>query len=84
MDPWYFFRGCSYVSRSTSSVTGGQVLQGLGHVALLRLAAALGGDGLLGGVVPGVTLALLAYLHRLDFSRIYDVGMLELREPLDK
>ena len=60
------------------------MLQGLGHVALVRLAAALAGDGLLGGVVPGCTLALLCYLHRLDFSRIYDVGMLELREPLGR
>lgn len=68
VDPWYFFRGCSYV------------LQGLGHVALLRLAAAVGGDGLWGGVLPGVTLAMLLFLHRLDFSRIHDVGMLELRE----
>eukprot|EP00435_Cladocopium_sp_Y103_P025821 s883_g6.t1 len=68
IDPWYFFRGCSYV------------LQGLGHVALLRLAAAVGGDGLWGGVLPGVTLAMLLFLHRLDFSRIHDVGMLELRE----
>ena len=82
-----------------------QVLQGLGHVGLLRLAAALGGDGLLGGIVPGrcewkraihtvgmsslrlavhalagISLFLLAFLHRLDFSRIHDVGMLELRE----
>ncbi|CAE7573144.1 PFK5, partial [Symbiodinium necroappetens] len=40
VDPWYFFRSCSYV------------LQGLGHVGLLRLAAALGGDGVLGGLVP--------------------------------
>jgi|Cyp2metagenome_2_1107375.scaffolds.fasta_scaffold433837_1 hypothetical protein len=30
-----------------------EVLQGLGHVALLRLAAAVGGDGLWGGVLPG-------------------------------
>ncbi|CAK9009398.1 C-mannosyltransferase dpy-19 (Protein dumpy-19) [Durusdinium trenchii] len=61
----------------------------LGHVALLRLAAAVGGDGLLGGVLPGtletywmlgIALALLSFLHRLDFSRIHDVGMLELRE----
>ena len=28
----------------------------------------------------GVTLAMLLFLHRLDFSRIHDVGMLELRE----
>lgn len=68
LDSWFFFRGCSYV------------LQGLGHVALLRLAAAVGGDGLLGGVLPGIALALLSFLHRLDFSRIHDVGMLELRE----
>ena len=68
IDPWYFFRGCSYV------------LQGLGHIALVRLAAAIGGDGLRGGVLPGLTLAFLAFLHRLDYSRIHDVGMLELRE----
>lgn len=82
-------------------------------MALLRLAAAVGGDGLLGGVLPGtletywmlggwqkpanttsqcrcpsvlitfwpgIALALLSFLHRLDFSRIHDVGMLELRE----
>ena len=30
----------------------------------------------------GLTLAFLAFLHRLDYSRIHDVGMLELREKL--
>jgi len=30
--------------------------------------------------LEGVTLAMLLFLHRLDFSRIHDVGMLELRE----
>eukprot|EP00438_Fugacium_kawagutii_P015589 Skav229722 [mRNA] locus=scaffold49:353216:360839:- [translate_table: standard] len=59
-----------------------EVLQALGHVALLRLAALLGGDGFLGGVLPGIALAMLAFLHRLDYSRIHDVGMLELREKL--
>ena len=33
-----------------------QVLQGLGHVALLRLAASLGGDGFWGGALPGLGL----------------------------
>ena len=28
----------------------------------------------------GISLFVLAFLHRLDFSRIHDVGMLELRE----
>ena len=32
---------------------GCEVLQGLGHIALVRLAAAIGGDGLRGGVLPG-------------------------------
>ncbi|CAE7656161.1 PFK5, partial [Symbiodinium pilosum] len=68
VDPWYFFRSCSYA------------LQGLGHVGLLRLAAAVGGDGIFGGLVPGISLFILTFLHRHDFSRIHDVGMLELRE----
>ncbi|CAJ1376933.1 unnamed protein product, partial [Effrenium voratum] len=67
VDPWYFFRSCSYA------------LQGLGHVALLRLLAALTGDGW-PALMPGLSLAILTFLHRLDFSRIHDVGMLELRE----
>lgn len=125
IDPWYFFRGCSYVSRQIgnspkrqqrwryvhslnvfarflmqcwrrgsdngwcklflpqfrfeysmllilililhwyNSIIDGmrawkalvpaalEVLQGLGHIALVRLAAAIGGDGLRGGVLPG-------------------------------
>ena len=40
---------CSCLQRSG----GCEVLQGLGHIALVRLAAAIGGDGLRGGVLPG-------------------------------
>eukprot|EP00929_Paragymnodinium_shiwhaense_P082386 TRINITY_DN4339_c0_g2_i1.p1 TRINITY_DN4339_c0_g2~~TRINITY_DN4339_c0_g2_i1.p1 ORF type:complete len:909 (+),score=224.25 TRINITY_DN4339_c0_g2_i1:76-2802(+) len=67
-DPWYFFRRCSFA------------LNAIGQGALVLLAALCGGGGLRGGGVPAVTLTLLLFLHRQNFSRVHDVGMLNLRE----
>jgi len=67
-DPWYFFRYCSYF------------LNGLGHAALVLLAAGCAGGGVMGGVVPAASMAIMLFLHRRDIGRIHDVGMLNLRE----
>mmetsp|Transcript_153674 Transcript_153674/g.492626 ORF Transcript_153674/g.492626 Transcript_153674/m.492626 type:complete len:992 (-) Transcript_153674:69-3044(-) len=67
-DPWYFFRGCSYA------------LQGFGHCCLALLASSLGGGGLRGGLAPILAQFCWLFLHRKDTGRIFDVGMLNLRE----
>ena len=46
----FMVRDVDKTSRITAAL---EVLQGLGHIALVRLAAAIGGDGLRGGVLPG-------------------------------
>jgi hypothetical protein len=65
---WNFYRHSSHI------------LNAVGHGALVLLVAGCGGGGLFGAVVPGITLTLIAYLHRRESGRISDVGMLVLRE----
>lgn len=67
-DPWNFFIFCI------------AVLNGAGHMALAALAGSVGGGGLRGGLIPGIILALVLFLHRSDFSRIQETGMFNLRE----
>lgn len=51
---WKALVPCERRFHKTSRITAAtEVLQGLGHIALVRLAAAVGGDGLRGGVLPG-------------------------------
>eukprot|EP00427_Karlodinium_veneficum_P014295 CAMPEP_0169071002 /NCGR_PEP_ID=MMETSP1015-20121227/5425_1 /TAXON_ID=342587 /ORGANISM="Karlodinium micrum, Strain CCMP2283" /LENGTH=918 /DNA_ID=CAMNT_0009130055 /DNA_START=16 /DNA_END=2768 /DNA_ORIENTATION=- len=67
-DPWYFFRYCLYV------------INGAGRVAMLALAASCGGGGFRGGLLPGLAVASMLFLHQQEISRFHESSIINLRE----
>jgi len=68
LDSWYFFRYCMYA------------LNGLGRTAIVVLAASYGGGGLRGGVLTGLALILMLWLHAREVSRLHEASIINLRE----